>query len=97
MQTYIILMNLTDQGIKNIKDAPARVEMMAKSLKAAGGRLVSFYAVMGQYDYVAIAEGPDDETAFTQLMTLGMLGTVRTMTLRAFKQGEFTQIVKKLP
>jgi len=97
MQTYITLMNLTDQGIKDIKDAPARVEMMAKSIKASGGRLVSFYAVMGPYDYVAIAEGPDDETAFIQLITLGMLGTVRTMTLRAFKQGEFAQIIKKLP
>jgi uncharacterized protein with GYD domain len=97
MQTYIILLNLTDQGIKNIKEAPARVEMMAKSLEAAGGRLVSFYAVMGQYDYVAIAEGPSDETAFIQLMTLGMLGNVRTVTLRAFKQGEFAEIVKKLP
>ena len=31
-----ILINLTDQGIKNIKEAPARVEMMAKSLEAAG-------------------------------------------------------------
>ncbi len=97
MQTYIMLMNLTDQGIKSIKDAPARVEMMAKSLEAAGGKLVSFYAVMGQYDYVAIAEGPSDETAFIQLMTLGMLGTVRTFTLKAFKQGEFADIVKKLP
>ncbi len=97
MQTYIILMNLTDQGLKNIKEAPARVEMMAKSLEAAGGRLVSFYAVMGQYDYVAIAEGPNDETAFIQLITLGMLGNVRTLTLKAFTQGEFVDIVKKLP
>ena len=97
MQTYIILINLTDQGIKNIKEAPARVEMMAKSLEAAGGKLVSFYAVMGQYDYVAIAEGPNDETAFIQLMTLGMLGNARTVTLKAFKQGEFADIVKKLP
>lgn len=97
MQTYIMLINLTDQGIKNIKEAPARVEMMAKSLEAAGGRLVSFYAVMGQYDYVAIAEGPNDETAFIQLMTLGMLGNARTVTLKAFKQGEFADIVKKLP
>ncbi len=97
MQTYIMLMNLTDQGIKTIKEAPARVEMMAKSLEAAGGRLVSFYAVMGQYDYVAIAEGPNDETAFIQLMTLGMLGNARTVTLKAFKQGEFADIVKKLP
>ena len=97
MQTYIVLMNLTDQGIKSVKEAPARVEMMAKSLEAAGGRLLGFYAVMGQYDYVAIAEGPSDEAAFIQLMTLGMLGNVRTLTLKAFNQAEFVEIVKKLP
>jgi uncharacterized protein with GYD domain len=97
MQTYIVLMNLTEQGIKSIKEAPARVEAMAKSLEAAGGRLVDFYAVLGPYDYVAIAEGPNDETAFVQLMTLGMLGNVKTLTLKAFKKGEFAEIVRKLP
>jgi len=97
MQTYIILMNLTDQGIKNVKEAPARIEMTSKALEAAGGRMVGFYATMGLYDYVVIAEGPDDETAFIQLLTLGMLGNARTITLKAFTQKQFTDIVKKLP
>lgn len=97
MSSYIVLMNLTDQGIKTIKDAPARIEAMSKSLKGAGGRMVGFYSVMGQYDYVAIVEGPDDEAAMTQLITLGMLGNVRTTTLRAFSAKELAKIVKKLP
>jgi uncharacterized protein with GYD domain len=97
VQTYVILMNLTDQGIKNVKEAPARVEMTSKALEAAGGRLVSFYATMGLYDYVVIAEGPDDETAFIQLLIIGMLGNARTITLKAFTQQQFADIVKKLP
>jgi uncharacterized protein with GYD domain len=96
MPSYIVLMSLTDQGIKTIKDAPARIEVMSKSLEAAGGRMVGFYTVMGQYDYVAIVEGPDDEAAMTQLITLGMLGNVRTTTLRAFSAKEFAKIVKKV-
>jgi uncharacterized protein with GYD domain len=97
MPTYVILMNLTEQGIKDIKNAPQRIEEAAKALEAAGGKLISFYTVMGQYDYVAIAEGPSDEVALAQLLGLGMQGNVRTTTLKAFTREEFEEIVKKLP
>jgi uncharacterized protein with GYD domain len=97
MMTYVILMNLTEQGIKSIKDAPKRVDAMAKVMEKAGGKLASFYSVMGEYDYVAIAEVPNEEVGMNLLLTLGMLGNVRTKTLRAFTKPEFTKIVKKLP
>lgn len=97
MPTYVILMNLTDQGIKDIKEAPARIDEAAKALEAAGGKLLAFYTVMGQYDYVAIAEGPSDEVALAQLLALGMAGNVRTVTLKAFTKDELAEIVKKLP
>ena len=97
MPTYVILMNLTEQGVRNIKEAPARLEATEKAIEAAGGKLRAFYLVMGQYDYVAIAEGPSDENALTQLMALAMQGNVRTTTLKAFTREEFAEIVKKLP
>jgi uncharacterized protein with GYD domain len=97
MPTYVILMNLTEQGIKNIKGAPERIDMFTKALGAAGGRLIGFYSTMGQYDYVAIAEGPGDEAAMTQLLAIGMAGNVRTTTLKAFSKEEFVKIVKGLP
>jgi uncharacterized protein with GYD domain len=97
MATYVILMNLTEKGIKDIKNAPARIEETEKALAAAGGKLLAFYCVMGSYDYVAIAEGPGDETALAQLLALGMAGNVRTTTLKAFPREEFAAILKKLP
>lgn len=97
MPTYVILMNLTEQGIKTIKDAPARMEESTKALEAAGGKLLGFYTVFGPYDYVAIAEGPSDEVAMAQLLALGMGGNVTTMTLKAFTPEEFTEILKMLP
>jgi len=97
MPTYIILMNLTEQGIKNIKEAPQRIEAAAKALEAVGGKLKDFYTVMGSYDYVAIAEGPSDEAAMVQLFGLGAAGNVRTTTLKAFTKEEFVEILKKLP
>ncbi|MBM3470527.1 MAG: GYD domain-containing protein [Armatimonadetes bacterium] len=97
MPTYVILMNLTEQGVKNIKDAPSRIEAASKSLEAAGGKMKGFYSTMGEYDYVVIAEGPSDEVAMLQLIGLGVAGYVRTTTLKAFPLPEFAELLKKLP
>jgi len=97
MPTYIILMKLTDQGIKGIKDAPGRTEEGIKAFEAMGGKLIGFYTVMGEYDYVGIGEAPSDEVAMTFSLGLGSLGNVRTTTLKAFTKEEFAEIVKKLP
>ena len=97
MPTYISLMKLTDQGIKDIKGAPSRVEAAAKGLEAMGGKLLNFYAVMGDYDYVGIAEAPDDETVMTYMLGLGSAGNIRTTTLKAFDKDQFAEIVGKVP
>ncbi len=97
MPTYISLYKLTDQGIKDIKDAPGRVEEAFKAWEAMGGKLIGFYAVMGEYDYVAIGEAPSDEVAMTFALGVGSLGNVRTTTLKAFTTEEFAEMVKKLP
>jgi uncharacterized protein with GYD domain len=96
MPTYIILMNITDQGIKNVKDAPGRIEEGIKAFEKMGGKVIGFYATMGKYDYVAIGEAPNDEAAMTFLLGLGSRGNSRSTTLKAFTKQEFTAIVKKL-
>ena len=97
MPTYVSLMKFTDQGAKDIKDAPERIEKAFKSLEAMGGKIVDFYVTMGEYDIVAVAEGPSDEVAMTFLMGLGAAGNVKTTTLKAFKREDFVKLVKMLP
>jgi uncharacterized protein with GYD domain len=97
MPTYISLFNMTEQGIKNIKDAPARVEEAIKGAEAMGGKVIGVYSVMGEYDYVTIGEFPNDEVAMTFVLALGSRGNVRSTTLKAFTKEEFAAIVKKLP
>jgi uncharacterized protein with GYD domain len=94
--TYVILMNLTEQGVKTIKDSPKRIDAMAKVMEKAGGKLAAIYSTLGEYDYVAIAEVPSEAVGMQLLFTLGMMGNVRTKTLRGFTKQEFTKIVKKL-
>ncbi|MGD2144467.1 MAG: GYD domain-containing protein [Anaerolineae bacterium] len=97
MPKYVILMNLTEQGVATVKEAPDRVEEAREALEAAGGKLIDFYLTMGPYDYVVVAEGPSDEVALLQLFGLGAAGNVRTTTLKAFTLEEYKELVTKLP
>ena len=94
----IILMKLTDQGMKNIKEAPERIQAGIKGYEAMGGKLLAFYILMGsEYDYLAIGDGLDDNGALAFSLALGALGNVRTTSVAAFTPEQFAAIVKRLP
>ena len=42
MPTYISLVNLTEQGVKEAKNAPERLQAFDVAITEAGGRLVGF-------------------------------------------------------
>ena len=96
MPTYITLYKLTDKGVKNIKDAPKRYQEGVKLWEAKGGKVLGFYATMGKYDYVGIAEAPDDETVAKVALTIGSIGAIRTETLRAYTEDEYRNIIAAL-
>lgn len=97
MPTYISLVNYTDQGIRNIKDSPKRLDAAKKLLKDLGGELKAFYLTMGAYDIVIVAEAPSDEVVAKFSLAAASLGNVRTTTLKAFTEAEFRKIVGTLP
>ena len=96
MATYIVLGNYTDQGIRNIKDAPKRTEAVKEMAKKTGVVLKETFWTLGAYDFVSIVEAPDDETSIAFGMSVGALGNVRTQTLRAFSATEMTGIFGKV-
>jgi uncharacterized protein with GYD domain len=97
MPIYVSLMKMTEQGIKDIKNAPQRIEQALKGLEATGGKILGFYITIGEYDYVGIAEAPSDAVAMTFMLGLGSGGNVRTTTLKGFSREEFAEMVKRLP
>ena len=97
MPTYIGLYKYTDQGIKNVKDSPGRLQDAIKAAESMGAKVTGAYSVMGEYDLVSIGEFPSDEAAMTFALATGARGNVRSTTLKAFTQDEFAAIVKKLP
>ena len=90
-------MKLTEQGVKDIKNFEKRFKTSTEFLKQLGAKLVGFWLTLGEYDYVSVAEAPNDEVAMQFLMTLGAAGNVRTTTMKAFTIEEMKKIIKKIP
>ena len=97
MAKYVTLYKLTEQGIADIKSAPARVKQAIAAWEAMGGKMVGIYSTQGPYDYVAVTEAPDEEMAAAFALTLGAQGNVSTLTMRAFDMDEYESIVNKMP
>lgn len=96
MTTYIMLINWTEQGIRDVKSSPKRLDAARKLLGDMGGTLKLFYLTMGEFDMVAIAEAPDDAVAARFAMILGQGGNVRTRTLKAFPELAYREIIASL-
>ena len=97
MSKYIILFRYTQKGIEQIKESPARVEAAKRLFREMNAKVEEFYALMGRYDTIFIAEAPDDETIVKAVAALGSLGNVQAETLRAFTEEEFRNLVEALP
>ena len=63
MATYVVLYKYTEQGIKNIKDAPKRVEAAKKAAAQAGITIKETLWLQGEYDFLTISEAPDEYAA----------------------------------
>lgn len=94
--TYIMLVNWTEQGVKNVRESPRRLDAAKKQLAEMGGSFKEFYLTMGEADMVAVCEAPDDAVAARFALQLGMAGNVRTRTLKAFPEAAYREIIASL-
>ncbi len=97
MSTYISLIEYTEQGIKNIKESPARADAARNLLQGLGGTMKELYLTMGEYDLVVISEAPDAETITKFMLAVGASGNIKTTTLTAFPEADYRRIIGELP
>jgi uncharacterized protein with GYD domain len=88
MPTYVMLTNLTAEGIRTLKNNPNRVSEVNKEVEAIGVKVVAQYATLGPYDFVTIVEAPDDKTMAKVSVELGSRGTMSSQTLAAMPAEE---------
>ena len=97
MPLYFTLINYTDQGIKNMKDTPARIASAREAVESAGGKLISYHLTLGQYDAIVVSEAPNDALYASVVLILGSQGNIRTTTIKAFTEEESFRIFANLP
>lgn len=95
MTHYIILGKWTEQGIKNVKEAPKRIEDTRKAIEYRGGKMTLFYT-LGEYDFTILVEMPDDEAMLKSVLWLSSLGNVRTKTLKAWTESDGAKAIHQI-
>jgi len=93
MTKYISLVNWTDQGIKNLKDSPSRVDGARALAKKYDCEMGEFFMTIGPYDMVVMLEAPDDESAAKFSLALASGGNVRTTTMKAFSEDAYRKVI----
>lgn len=95
MAINVSLVNFTEQGIKNIKDSPQRAKAFRDLCKQQGVQVREILYTTGQYDLVAITEGPEDALTAV-LLSVAKLGNVRTQSMRAMDLETFQRVLEKV-
>ena len=96
MPTYISLSSWTEQGRRAINESPRRLDAAKKMLQEIGGQMLAFYMTMGEYDFVFVYEAPDDAVAARFSLKGGQGGNVRGMTMKAFAEPAYREIIASL-
>src|SRR6266568_3913787 len=94
--SYVMLANWTDQGARQVKDSPKRLDAAKRALVEMGGEFKTLYMTMGDYDLIVIYEAPDDAVAARFTLLLAQMGAVRTRTLKAFPEAAYREIINSL-
>lgn len=88
MPTYVMLTNLTPDGVQTLKNNPNRVSEVNKEVEQLGVKVKDQWATLGQYDFITVIEAPDDATMAKVSIELGSRGTMSSQTLAAMAPEE---------
>lgn len=94
---FISSLNWTDQGIRNVKDAPKRAEAARDIAKKVDVEIRELYLTSGETDMVAILETDNGDNVAKFAMAISSLGNVRTRTARAWTASEMQKLISELP
>lgn len=83
MATYILLLTLYPEGRERILDNPNLLLEAEDAIDVDDVACLGIYGVLGQYDFVALLEAPDNEAVARFSLELGVRAGVHVETLPA--------------
>ena len=95
MSIYVMLTSLTDAGRKVTDEDPDSLKEINKEVEYMGVKILSQYALLGQYDFVSILEAPSNEAVARLATRLSGKGTMQTLTMAAMEMDDIIAALKK--
>ena len=93
MATFVMLTNLTPEGVQTLKSNPNRVQEVNKEVEQLGVTVKEQWATLGQYDFITIIEAPDEKTMAKVSVELGSRGTMKSQSLAAIPIEELAAVL----
>ena len=93
MATFVMLTNLTPEGVQTLKSNPNRVQEVNKEVEQLGVTVKEQWATLGQYDFITIVEAPDEKTMANVSVELGSRGTMKSQSLAAIPIEELAAVL----
>ncbi len=95
MSVYLMLTTLTDEGRKALQEDPEILREINKEVEYMGVKILTQYALLGQYDFVNILEAPSNEAVAKLAIRLSAKGTTQTLTLAAITLDDLITALKE--
>ena len=88
MPIFILLSNLTAQGVRTLKSNPDRLKAVNKDVEELGAKVLHQWATLGPFDFINVVEAPDAATIARVSVALGARGSAKLQTLQALEIDE---------
>lgn len=95
MSVYLMLTTLTDGGRKALQEDPEILKEINKEVEFMGVKILTQYALLGQYDFVNLLEAPSNEAVAKLAIRLSAKGTTQTLTLAAITLDDLINALKE--
>jgi len=97
MALYVQLVKLTREGASKIREVSADFAKVQSFTASLGGKFLYVVACFGEYDFVALADYPDEVAALKGAAYAAAQGNATIQTLPARPIEDFFKIISELP
>jgi uncharacterized protein with GYD domain len=94
---FIVSLNFTERGIREIKDDLKRAQAAQDLAKKCGCEIKQIFLTSGEYDLLQIIETENPDNIAKYALANSSLGFVRSRTALAWPLEQATKIISELP
>jgi uncharacterized protein with GYD domain len=94
MPTYVMLTTVGPDGWARIREQPDRINEVTAEVEAMGLKVLTQYALLGQWDFLNVIESPDEATMARAAVALAARGTMRTTTMQAVSVDDLIETLR---